>query len=668
MSQTVGLGGAVGNQSVNRLLRSSITRKTAGSHPASRTHIIQRHSESALEDQLQAAKLEEEQAPIQRRIDAGVPHAPGSLQRDAVELPKHERFRGPGGPAGPVPPGKVWRLDTVVPQPERNRMKQAVMNYVDGLFKGPDAPQKRATLRKRVIGIKFETDPQFHSPAQGQPGKVVINSTALEFYNEDWSPDLTAIRSTLIHELFHSSSINHEGKQLAQVADDDKGFQGQGNVVIAQTEEGGTQETVDEAATEWFGMQVYKTLYPKDSYKSAYFVQAPESKAKDNPEALSSVLNTGASRPYVATSKEQIPLLLKKLGITQTDLLEMYMHDHSKLANLLAQGNVRQELRSEWRQHEKQQLSEQFPLTTNAGLADLINDLIKEHRDALEECETREAQIKLLTKMLKTQHGVEAALTARTHNDQGKKLMRPLPATPGVEAALANLPKPGESWSTDDGSAPVLSSALVERAQRELKIQKLHPPEPLAFILVAKEDAAATHLDQYPKNRVFGKAPATPFPGDGNVKPYDKLVNYGGGGYEHDIHTAFLIADHAGSYHHYLHEVGHYKQDIEGYNEVTVPNTILLDYHNILTHENTAEHIRTLYSTEDKMQTIMHYPRKFDEIEKDVAGHKVMAEMFNTIEEEIARLKPTYQELYRRNLAYEYFKAQGGALKNWRSP
>ena len=68
------------------------------------------------------------------------------------------------------------------------------------------------------------------------------------------------------------------------------------------------------------------------------------------------------------------------------------------------------------------------------------------------------------------------------------------------------------------------------------------------------------------------------------------------------------------------------------------------------------------------MATMAKYPRTFDQVRTDVAGHSQMRTMFATIEQKIAGLAPVYQELYRRNLTYQYFPAQGGAPKLWKSP
>jgi hypothetical protein len=68
------------------------------------------------------------------------------------------------------------------------------------------------------------------------------------------------------------------------------------------------------------------------------------------------------------------------------------------------------------------------------------------------------------------------------------------------------------------------------------------------------------------------------------------------------------------------------------------------------------------------MATLAKYPRTLDPVRTDVAGHSRMRAMFATIEQKIAALAPVYQELYRRNLTYEYFQAQGGVPRLWKSP
>ncbi len=652
--------------------------KSQPRHRAEGTTEIQRHSETALEDQIKAAKLEEEAIiqtkpdTVQRHSDAALKYKPmdsklkeGTLQARAIDIqrhqrfPKHEPFRGP---ETAVPPGRRWRLNSIVPETEQRKYKQAIIAHVEKLF-ATDL-SKRSKLCARIVGIKIVEDPDFHSPAQGQPGKIVINPGSPEFYTPQGDPDVEAVRSTLLHEMFHSSSINHEGQDPDRVMEDAgaRGLTSESTTLIKQTEEGGTQETFDEAATEWFAMQVYKQVYPDATYKSSYFTKAPKTRPGGG-EGLESVLNTGDKRPDVAETKDQVPLVMKELGITEEALIEMYLHDHAKLAALLQ--DKKGKLKDLWRGHEQTQLHEKYPLTTNAGIKELIADVIHEHEDELGECKTREEQLTRLKEILKQQHNVEVDLKERPITSMGR-VLRTIPATPGVADALNALPAPGETWSTDDQTT-TLNKGHIRQALVDLKIRSetIGPDKSLRFVLVTPRDEKATTLDKYPPERRFGVVPAIPFPMEGN--PYDALKDYGGGGYEQAIYTAFLIVDHANSYHHYLHEIGHYKQHLQGYDETTVPNTVLLDFHNILINENTAKHIRTLYSTKDKMSALMTYQRQFADVKKDVEGHKVMRKMFAEIETEIAKLKPIYQELYKRNLTYEYFKRQGDKLKAWKT-
>jgi len=62
-----------------------------------------------------------------------------------------------------------------------------------------------------------------------------------EFYTAQFQPQVEAIRGTVIHELRHAASINHEGKTADMVTDADKGFQDASTTVIPLSQ--GTQET-----------------------------------------------------------------------------------------------------------------------------------------------------------------------------------------------------------------------------------------------------------------------------------------------------------------------------------------------------------------------------------------------------------------------------------------
>lgn len=72
-----------------------------------------------------------------------------------------------------------------------------------------------------------------------------------------------------------------------------------------------------------------------------------------------------------------------------------------------------------------------------------------------------------------------------------------------------------------------------------------------------------------------------------NSKAYDILDVLGGGGYDqiHDMIVLYINPSDRTPDRTLLHEMGHWKQNRDGYNNANT-TSLILDYHNILAHEN----------------------------------------------------------------------------------
>jgi hypothetical protein len=153
---------------------------------------------------------------------------------------------------------------------------------------------------------------------------------------------------------------------------------------------------------------------------------------------------------------------------------------------------------------------------------------------------------------------------------------------------------------------------------------------------------------------------------------YDVIDDMGGGAYEHNGKVIYANSVESRTL---LHEVGHYKQDLEGFSEKTV-NSKLLEYHNIVTVEQDHEKdkpvkerwIRLSYSGNPKVFKQAQWAEKLPDY-ADPRGYALLKKLatpreqkaLREIEQKLDREPETYTRLMRRylesELAREYFAA-----------
>jgi insecticidal toxin complex protein TccC len=108
----------------------------------------------------------------------------------------------------------------------------------------------------KKMGISFISDSIEENPiAWTNPeGKIMLATDHPDYSNAKGGLDASKIRSTIVHEAMHFSS---SGK---------RGLQGQTDLNIQNL-------NIDEYVTDYFSRETYKSLYPEEEYKTAYFTR-----------------------------------------------------------------------------------------------------------------------------------------------------------------------------------------------------------------------------------------------------------------------------------------------------------------------------------------------------------------------------------------------------------
>jgi len=108
------------------------------------------------------------------------------------------------------------------------------------------------------MGLPYDAaNPKSNPAAWTSPEGVIHIASDAPDFAVNGALDVAKVRSTVVHEAVHSLSANHTGLQ---------------NVTLAHGEVGLSTLNIDESVVDYFAHQLYRKLYPKQPYKSGYFV------------------------------------------------------------------------------------------------------------------------------------------------------------------------------------------------------------------------------------------------------------------------------------------------------------------------------------------------------------------------------------------------------------
>jgi hypothetical protein len=272
----IGLQRAVGNRAVSRLVQSQ------GRSPT----LVQRHSDRALEQQLESAKRAEEEGPV--------------VQRHL--LPKPEQGGFPANVTGDMANALIAQVEA-----EKGSCRESIINWL----KQNVAPGKLLTDKlEEVNRLDWEINLQkLTFPARVDPsnaGKITIYPLYPDHYTPSGVINFSKLKTTMTHEAFHSISAKHTGLQV----------------------EGVTQKgSYDEAFTDLFAMQAfYLENSETESYISGYWS------------------GTGDRR----WTGDLAQIVEEVTGLTRADMVSAYLSDPSAaLAKIRASEDV---IKDAWEQ------------------------------------------------------------------------------------------------------------------------------------------------------------------------------------------------------------------------------------------------------------------------------------------------------------------------------
>lgn len=763
----------VGNQAVQRLVRNGteLSRAIKGSPGGRRAQrsgdrttsqtstvagnrtdraIVQRHSAAALEEQVEEAEGQRSLVQAKRDDDALAQDRTASrtLQRHTSWAPVHSKKREGGlerlgleavsfVPA--TPDGakwQYWKLDDVVSAKEVQDIKTTIIEMAAASMSGPNAAKNRNKIRSRVNDIAITVYNEVplanpnrtpaSSPAMAIPGKVLLDARSTSFFTTQGEVHKDAIRSTVVHEMFHAAAINHESMrdpaEVANVAQQGTMAIPERAGLITSGKLGHEAKTsVDEIVTDWFAQKVMERVFPTALYTSGYWSRVDPAQ---KPEGGSSDAMTHDAPIF--WSGELADILLQELAIDQNELLRMYLRDHAKMKRLVDAKTA--EIGSAVLKKKEQVLRAKSPSTTLEGLRDLITVVIEERTQELQSMKDSNVQLARLGALLK-QKGINTALAGEAKEFAKTKLAEAAPiataaAAPAAAAAVAAGPETtafvtagfeneldwyrvspsGLLYFTLKTPHPEVDTQGWAKAAEELENQRFPadvfarrqiPVPPLArkaqpaaravvaaapakvnqshieaackqlalapdaaanlkFLVVAASDRSDKRFNAYPAEQRYGALPDESFTSLGATleNAGDHLATFGGAAYEAVHQIGFVLQKDQDSYYHYLHEIGHFKQERAGISEKNVKNTMLLEYHNFLLHENDPTHLRTRYGTESKAIGI---GLDMQDLQADIAGDAISERVLREIEDKIKDMKPALRELIRRNLVTEYF-------------
>jgi hypothetical protein len=588
----IGLQGAVGNGAVSRLVQSQRRPPEGRAEHANPLTLVQRHSDRALEQQLEAAKRAEEEGPV--------------VQRHL--LPKPEQGGFPANVTADM-------ANTLIAQvaAEKESSRQSIINWL----KQNVGPGKLLNDKlEEVNRLDWEINLQkLTFPARVDPsnaGKITIYPLYPDHYAANGSVNLSKLKTTMTHEAFHSISAKHTGLQM----------------------EGVTQKgSYDEAFTDLFAMQAFHLENSDlEAYISGYWS------------------GTGDRR----WTGDLAQIVEEVTGLTRADMISAYLSDPSAaLGKIKANEALIKEV---WEKvapdnpvgkpDAGQSVIEASGPKREAGdkaLRKLVQDtrgtagpadgppLVRPAAGADEPMEKYEksgpestdvaaagadpakaAELEELLKQIAAFSQLpQKSMAEKKARNQRKAELLPKARefnpnigllTPDevkdLEKALEKIkPKADGKVRYDHLHQAAKALGFRREGEADFGLRVVIPPaNALGKTRVA--DLPAECLT--PTLRGAGLATmAEVFPGLGaEQSAADFLLGMGGGGYEAMTFTVGIHPSNDRDYGYYVHELGHVKQHQQGFTEYGVSDKgsairqLVLDYHNVVVNENPNTYLK----------------------------------------------------------------------------
>ncbi len=142
---------------------------------------------------------------------------------------------------------------------------------------------------------------------------------------------------------------------------------------------------------------------------------------------------------------------------------------------------------------------------------------------------------------------------------------------------------------------------------------------------------------------------------------YELMETQGGGSYAHTVNIVLMNEGQAAIT--LLHEMGHFKQNEEAANVATA-NQVILEYHNIVLHENLGHRLkheppRVFYDRSHLKR--LPVGRNWDTMVAEEARHPQNSKLLGEIREALEGRDPPIWETIKTNVPKEYYAAKGSS-------
>lgn len=517
-----------------------------------------------------------------------------------------------------------WRWETYMSKAQLQR-RDVVLKRI---MLAANVPELEAVYRiKRVRYVMYDPDsgaPAPHPDVEGNPAKAMPDGTVYfniglaDWYEDDGRANAEFIRSTIIHETIHAvAGPNHPvGASTADLGSATSA----GLQEIDSLKPGDVRHSVDEAATERLALRLFDEVYGQDmTYISNYHVTVA-SKGVISDAAFQPLQPADAEKIPAAWTRDMVAIVETVLGLRPGGLDALYFGDHDRAKELI--GKHRAEIHRRWGEHIDQEAAvrRENPFVTKAQFEKCARVAIAQVQQGWYSTTPPSADQLLGL--------VKAGLPLGLHpvaDREKTKLLGWWSLVQSERSAAPTAPLPAMPAIADALGAGGLDFSLIERIKGELGIDDSGRTvaDQLKVVLVPAVSGFSTgslvrpvtvkwgdKLDTYPDNHLYN------IPADFKAKNLAEILGagdpkkparahlaeaYHGGGYEENGRLVLVSNNDPRTL---LHEIGHYRQDLDyGSTESTV-TTIILEYHNVVLHENRAregggiadnDYIRTRY-------------------------------------------------------------------------
>jgi len=643
--------------------------------------VIRRHGAAALEAQLEAAELEEEEQPVQRSVDRA-----GSLPR---LLQRHPMARDRQFSAGAAPSdAKVNALKSLV-----DTEMPRIVTQMKTTLQGRADPGHLNSLTAKVCQKDDAHNVGLSSPAAANDNGFVFMLRSPYYYGENGDPDEEFVKATLIHETLHFLSYAHTGLQNVEYET------GPGTTVSIG--EGATpKDSLDEAMTERVSQELYEILYPRSPYKTNYWQSLREIGVHLTAQGLKNATHVARKFQERNWTGGLADLVEKEGLLTKKQLDDLYLRGEAAIADPAVvsafKANYDRILKL-WHKSKKTAWQDELPkgVMPAGDWVKLVNDMLEWTSStgmpepmALDLIAERSGGHQLVAKDDPRSH-VYGAATAGAFDDDFtilKKYYKDSAKANSPQLAASNV---GEAWKGSkvgyDRGSNTYSSDMVRQAVKDIG-GRLNLKTFPHVVVPAATTKGATPFKDYEASAFF--PPVSPIKNKSmaEVSGVEEGANVrqviegkGGGAYET---AGQIIYANSLEQRTLLHELGHFKQDIGGgqdqFNENNI-NFKLLEYHNIVMYENAAEvtkrdadkWVRLSYSRKPMVGKLAQWSRTLQNYDPAEPEQFVLLKQLATPKERtaIAQIEaalaaqantiytPKMASFLKRELAAEYFSA-----------